>query len=78
MRGIITQVFLQIFAFSLQSVGSGPPILSKGKRPETIKRENTTLKSKNLKKRFSRNFSFGKRKGRCAEFDCLSVLSNLL
>ena len=29
------QVFLQIVAFSLQIIGSGRPVLTKGKRPES-------------------------------------------
>ena len=34
MRGVIMQVFLQIVAFSLQTDGSGRPVLTKGKRPK--------------------------------------------
>ena len=30
------QVFLQIVAFSLQTDGSGRPVLTKGKRPKTL------------------------------------------
>ena len=30
------QVFLQIVAFSLQTDGSGRPVLTKGKRPKTF------------------------------------------
>ena len=33
MRGMITQVCLQIVAFSLQTDGSSWPVLAKGKRP---------------------------------------------
>ena len=50
------QVFLQIVAFSLQTDGSGRPVLTKGKRPKSWQRSGRVVNAFGCPRLYATNF----------------------